>query len=179
MQPPYHPMKASPNTSPKKQIPSSHSMHLSLAPTLIAALSILAAPLVVATPPTLTIEPKDEHTLAVDDGTTVVNIRSKRGIGRTSIVAKDGVWPKKLVLRLYLKGLENFEISNGTKTLKMSVSSQKNPPPRGEGMVKIVPEKGAKREIPLKGYFEIEVPAELLKAKPEKLKLHWIDFYRG
>ena len=158
-------------------------MHLSLPPTLIAILSILAAPLVVAAPPTLTIEPKDEHTLSIDDdddAIIVVNIRSKRGIGRTAIVAKDGVWPKKLRLRLHLKGLENFEISNGTKTLTTSVSSQKNPPPRpGKLVVKIVPQKGANREIPLKGYFEIDVPAEFLKAKPETLKLHWIDFYRG
>jgi hypothetical protein len=155
-------------------------MNLSLPPTLIACLSFLAAPLVGAAPPTLTIEPKDEHTVATKDDTTVVNIRSKRGIGRATILAKVGVWPKKLVLRLHLKGLEKFEISNGSKTLKTSVSSQKNPPPRaGKLVVKKVPGKGAKAEIPLKGYFEIEVPAELLKGKPEKLKLHWIDFYRG
>ena len=147
---------------------------------LFAALTLVAAPLAGAAAPTLTIEPKDEHTVATEDGVSVVNIHSKRGIGRTAIVAKDSVWPKKLVLRLHLKGLENFEISNGTKTLKTSVSSQKNPPPRkGPLKVKQVPAKGAKKEIPLNGYFEIEVPAVLLKAKPEKLKLHWIDFYRG
>lgn len=158
-------------------------MYSSLPITLITTLSILAAPLVEADPPSLTIEPKDEHMLVVDDDATVVNIRSKRGIGRTTIVTKDGVWPKTLLLRLHLTGLEHFRISNGSKELTTSVRSDKNPVLLGEkaGMqlvVKIVPDKGAKREIPLKGYFEIEVPAEFLKAKPEKLKLHWIDFYR-
>ena len=147
---------------------------------IILTLGILSTPLAHAAPPSLSIEPKDEHNITPKDDATVVEIRSKRGIGRATILAKDGIWPKRVVLRLHLKGLENFEISNGAKTLKTFVSSQKNAPPHpGPLKVKLVPEEGAAAKIPLKGYFEIEVPADFLKGKPESLKLHWIDFYRG
>jgi len=180
-------------------------MRHSLSLKLLAVLTLLSAPLATAAPPSISIDPEEEHSLAKEDDTTVVNIRSKRGIGRTSILAKDGQWPKKLVLRLHLKGLEKFEISDGKQSLITSVSSTRQPRrkdpttylTKGAGAgrenldnqirvdhpfslnVKLVPGDGAAAKIPLKGYFEIEVPADLLKGKPESLKLHWIDFYRG
>ena len=153
-------------------------MRIALPPIALAAL--LLVPRAEALPPGFTIEPKGDHEVRVEGNTAVVDIRSKRGIGRTTLAVKDGDWPAKVILRLHLKGLEGFELSAGDKKLKTFVSSQKNAPPApGQLKVKLVPEKGAEAKVPLKGYFEIEVPADLLKAKPENLKLHWVDFYRG
>ena len=150
----------------------------------------------------LSLHPEDGHSLSVEGESATIDIRSPRGIGRTTVRSADGNWPKRLILRLHLKGLEHFEISNGLQALATSVSSTKGAAPRpthvtpGAGAarpeienqvtadhplalhIRPVPAEGEKPKIPLIGYFEVEAPADLLKAKPRELHIRWIDFYR-
>ena len=99
------------------------------------------------------------------------------------------------MLRLHLKGLENFKVSNGKVTLEASMSSQ-------DGNVRLW--KDGKEDspldskspywleirrfdhdgkeattIPLKdGYFEIQLPKALFDDDPKSITVNWIDFYR-
>ncbi|MCM2370522.1 hypothetical protein [Aporhodopirellula aestuarii] len=133
-----------------------------------------------------------------EDERTIFSIRSPRGIGQAEIRRETDSWPQHVVLRLHLKGLEGFRISNGAVTLHASVSSHgANPTIRSwkdndETVtldsespywmnLKLLDQNGEPtRDIPQgKGVIEIQLPTAILDGKPEKLTIHWIDFYRG
>lgn len=128
------------------------------------------------------------------DGGLVVSVRSRTGIGRTTIVRKSASWPMVVKIRLYLKGLESFRISAGRRGVGVSVSgSQPHKvrvypmPDAREGPelakdnplwvnVKLVAKNS---RIPLRGgYFELKLPPALFQDNPREISLHWIDFYR-
>ena len=99
------------------------------------------------------------------------------------------------MLRLHLKGLENFKVSNGIITLEAAVSSQ-------DSIVRLW--KDGKEDSPLDskspywmeirmvgndgkpttsipvtdGYFEIQLPKALFEDNPKSITVNWIDFYR-
>ncbi|MCE9518147.1 MAG: hypothetical protein K8R87_01045 [Verrucomicrobia bacterium] len=129
----------------------------------------------------------------------IFDIHDARGLGGVSITPKLGVWPKSVIVRLHLSGLESLRMSNGKVTLSGSVVSQsghmrlleieesdkkreadKNDPlwvnirmldGQGNEIDRLpVPEKG--------GYFEITLPPALLCAAKRGMTLRWIDFYR-
>lgn len=135
-----------------------------------------------------------------DAALTVFDIFSPGGIGGAEIHLASGKLPRKMLLRLYLKGLEEFRFSAGGDTILVSVSSS------GENLVRqslrmkngenrewqgidssspywmklrIVPANNEDRKIPLEdGYFEIEAPEYFLKKEISGFSLSWIDFYR-
>jgi hypothetical protein len=124
--------------------------------------------------------------------TTILTIASPSGIGRAAISPKEGQWPKKVVLRLRLKGLESLTISNGKVTLGASVSShgdggqrvflkdgdQEKPVGKDDQYAMEIKMVGGEK-VPLKeGYFEMELPKAVLK-DAKTLTISWIDFYRG
>ncbi|MCE9605347.1 MAG: hypothetical protein K8U03_10650 [Planctomycetia bacterium] len=140
----------------------------------------------------------DTVTVAVEKDRTVFSVRSPVGIGQAIIERTDEKWPACVVLRLHLKGLESFQVTNGKVALEASVSSQADrPEPRlwkdgredapldrrsplwmeirmvgGDGK----PAKG----VPLNdGYFELPLPAAFFAQNPNSITLKWIDFYRG
>ena len=53
----------------------------------------------------------------------MLNVTSRSGIGRAKIRRKSPQWPKVLVVRLHLTGLESFRITAAEKALEWSVSS--------------------------------------------------------
>ncbi len=55
---------------------------------------------------------------------TTVFVKSPTGIGHGVIERQTEIWPKVVVIRLDLKGLENFRVSNGKVRLDAAVSSQ-------------------------------------------------------
>ena len=113
--------------------------------------------------------------------------------------AANDQWPTTLVLRLHLRGLESLRIGNGTSSIDISILSYEphrqlcevvhTPGERRQSVDEESPfwmpdqikntETAGQPKIPLvDGYFEVTLPAVLLKDKPESLSIRWIDFYR-
>lgn len=127
----------------------------------------------------------------------ILEISSERGIGQATVQRTAGPWPKKVVLRLHLKGLESLRVEAGQWGFEASVMSY---PPyqnrlRVYGPDSIPPvdpkspywvevrvldsEGNPASKIPLEGgYFELAIPPAFLEKSPPKLHIHWIDFYR-
>ena len=126
----------------------------------------------------------------------LLSVHSPFGISNAVIERADEKWPDAVVLRLRLKGLENFSVSNDKVKLEASVSSQ-------DGKVRLwrdgkeVTPLDAKspywieiqmvgsdgkpaKTIPLKdGYFELQLPKAFFGGNPKSITLKWIDFYRN
>ncbi|MBI1249053.1 hypothetical protein GC197_14575 [bacterium] len=124
---------------------------------------------------------------------TIFDITSEFGIDRATIQRKSKEWPKTILLRLHLNGLESLKISSGNVAVQLSLGTgnhvirtvlvsekrvaevPKDSPYFAE--VRIV---GGNGKIPLKdGYFEVALPSKLLEENPDEIKLQWIDFYRN
>lgn len=129
----------------------------------------------------------------------VFDIHDVRGIGGVIITPKAGTWPKPVLLRLHLGGLESLEIKAGKVALFASVPShsghkclleidaggkrrvaEKTDPLWAR--IRIVDAKGKdidKLPVPEDGgYFEVTLPAALLDGTMDSLTLQWIDFLR-
>jgi hypothetical protein len=128
----------------------------------------------------------------------VFDVRSPFGISQAVIERRQSAWPKVVVLRLHLKGLSNFRVSNGKVRLDAAVAME-------EGKTKVRLWKDGKedaplddksplwtdirivggdgkpaRKLPLKdGYFEVKLPKGLFEGNPKSITLNWIDFYRS
>jgi len=137
----------------------------------------------------------DKVEVAFEQDRAVISIHSALGISQAIIERSDNKWPTSVMLRLHLKGLENFKLTNGNVTLEAALSSQ-------DGKVRIWKDndeaqlldakhpywleirmvgKDGKpvKTIPLKdGYFEIQLPKAMLEDHPNSITLNWIDFYR-
>lgn len=128
---------------------------------------------------------------------TVFSVTSPFGISQAVVERKGEKWPEAVVLRLHLKGLENFRASNGKVTLAAAVSVQDGRPkvrlwkngkedaPLNEKSpfwmdIRILTGDGKPaRELPLKnGYFEMAMPRAFFEGNPKAITLNWIDFYR-
>jgi hypothetical protein len=125
-------------------------------------------------------------------------IKSPFGISQVVIEREGEKWPKAVVLRLHLKGLESFRASNGKVTVDAAVSSQE-----GKVQVRIWKDGNEKapldekspfwtvisivggdgnpaKELPLKdGYFDVTLPRAFFEGNPKSIRLNWIDFYRN
>jgi len=136
----------------------------------------------------------DRVTVKVDDGRAVVDIRSPFGISNATIERTASEWPKAVVLRLHLKGLEHYQVTSGELVIAGSAPSRPKPEPVGDeedraadgveklkATIRMFHEDGKPAsEIPLKsGYFEIELPGKLLEGNARSLRVEWVDFYRG
>ena len=132
-----------------------------------------------------------------DKDQTVFDVKSPFGIGHAVIERVGDEWPKAVVLRLHLNGLESFRASTGKVTLDAAVSSQndgqrvrvwkdgKEDAPLDEKSpfwmgIRMVGDDGKPaKEIPLKdGYFEVALPQAFFEGNPKSITLNWIDFYR-
>lgn len=100
--------------------------------------------------------------------------------------------PARLTVRLPLKGLEHFSVSDGKTTLGLAVSSDAEHRVRRWAMHN----DDAKREetpvaagdplwmplrtLPDHGGFEIDIPRALYGGTDAvELQVNWVDFYRG
>jgi hypothetical protein len=66
----------------------------------------------------------DRVDVKVEKDKAVVSVHSPFGISQVVIEQTDGNWPDIVMLRLHLKGLENFKVTDGIITLEAAVSSQ-------------------------------------------------------
>jgi len=141
---------------------------------------------------------KQDDTVEVraDNDKTLFVVKSPFGISEAVIERQDEAWPKVVMLRLHLKGLESFRVSNGKARLDAAVSSQtgkvriwkdgNEDAPLGEKSpfwtdIRIVGGDGKPaQELPLKDrYFEVTLPRALFEVSPKAIKVGWIDFFRN
>jgi hypothetical protein len=135
-------------------------------------------------------------TISIQDKTAVLDIHSRSGIGSATIERVSGPAPEKIVVRLRLKGLEEFRLSYDRTVVTARVSSgddrdiiQSLDPPGGDERaitpesphwmeVRIVSDRAAPG-IPLdEGHFEITLPKDVLGKGHRAFSIRWIDFYR-
>lgn len=130
-------------------------------------------------------------------GQTVFTIPRGTGIGQATVRHPAGRWPEKIIVRVFLGGLEHFTISSGNVTLSASVLSHsgnmqllhlwmdgKEGPQLGKDSkywMEIKTLDAAGKPVaglpPKDGWFEMTIPKALLTDAKE-LRLGWIDFYR-
>jgi hypothetical protein len=137
---------------------------------------------------------EDGVLVAVTDGRIVFDIHSPRGIGAAEITRTKEHWPAAVAIRLHLRGLESLVITSGTTKLTASVASHGDHAQRlsvdhqgterevqpGNPLWTAVKVIGSAGKLPLDdGYFELALPAALLRDQPKTITLNWIDFYRG
>jgi hypothetical protein len=147
----------------------------------------------------ITTKKKDDTAqVRADKDKTVFVVKSPSGISQAVIERQEETWPKLVVLRLHLKGLENFRASNGKVRLDAAAGIQ-------DGKEKVRIWKDGKENAPLdkkspfwmeirilgsdgkpakklplkKGYFEIILPRAVFEGSPKSITLNWIDFYRN
>lgn len=126
----------------------------------------------------------------------VFSIHCPFGISNAVIERTGEKWPDAVVLRLHLKGLESFQVTNGKVKLEASVSSR-------DGTMRLW--KDGKEDAPLDaksaywmdicmiggdgkpaktitlkdGYFEMALPKAMFEGNPMTITIGWIDFFRG
>ena len=139
----------------------------------------------------------DAVEVRAEKGRTVFSVKSPFGISQAAIERQGEKWPEAVVLRLHLKGLENFRASNGKVTLAAAASLQDGKPKvrlwkdgKEDALldekspfwmdIRILTGDGKPaRELPLKnGYFEMSLPRAFFEGNPKAITLNWIDFYR-
>ena len=138
----------------------------------------------------------DELTASVEGQTAVIDVHSRSGIGSAVIKLVSGPFPDNVLVRLHLRGLEEFRLSYDGTAITASVSSGDSRsvfqsvglPDGGERPVmpdspfwlnvQIVSNQATPR-IPLEqGYFEITLPTGFLHEGRHSFSIRWIDFYR-
>ncbi len=173
--------------------------------TIVPALLLLciaAAVTAEGDPPTkfkITTKKKDDTVAVRADGDkTLFVVKSPFGISQAVIERVDETWPKAVVLRLHLKGLESFRAASGKVTLDAAVSVQDGKPKVRQWKdgkedaplddkspmwmdIRIFGGDGkAAKALPLKaGYFEAALPKALFDGNPKAITVNWIDFYRN
>ncbi|MCY2979321.1 MAG: hypothetical protein NTU79_11715 [Planctomycetota bacterium] len=131
-----------------------------------------------------------------ENNKTIFDVRSPFGISRATIERTTEQWPEKVLVRLRLNGLENFNVSNEELKLQASVSSQngdvrlwkdgKEDMPLDSKSpywmeIRLMDRDGKPtKALPLKaGYIEMQLPKKLFEVNPKSIALEWIDFYRN
>ena len=143
----------------------------------------------------------DQIEVSFEDQAAVFDIFSPGGIGGAEVKLTSGALPEKVLLRLHLKGLEEFRLTAGDKTLLASVSSHGDNAVQESISAKsndsdswrtidpdspywmdihiMDPEENTTPNIPLEnGYFEVTLPTYFIKTKISDFSIRWIDFYR-
>lgn len=140
----------------------------------------------------------DRVDVKVEKGKVIVSVHSPFGISHAVIERAGEAWPDAVVLRLHLKGLENFKVTGGKVKLEGSASLRDGKPllrlwkdgkedaPLDATSpywleVRIVGGDGQPaKELPLKGgYFELPLPRALFEGNPKAITVSWIDYYRN
>lgn len=153
----------------------------------------LAMPQITATKPDTQIES------TLQDDTLVLTIHSASGIGSAE-VNLPAPRPKRVVIRLYVQGLEDLQFEYADATIQASISSgpghvigqrvRLTADSSSEGKtsvvgspywmpIRLVPEGGVSASIPLQqGYIEVTAPPGFSTGNFDRFSLRWIDFYR-
>ena len=128
----------------------------------------------------------NQLTVSVEGETVVLDVHSQRGIGNATVELTSGAPPKNIVIRLHLKGLEEFRLSYGQRVIAAQVSSGDNSiaqsvvSPNGDEQA-ITNDSLFWMNIGIvagQGYFEIRLPKDVLREGRRSFAIRWVDFYR-
>jgi len=138
----------------------------------------------------------DQINVQYVDSVTVIDVQSPSGIGSAKFDLESGDMPENMLLRLHIKGLEEFRlvsnqavvVASGSSGGSFSIYDQRVNSSGSEYSItpidplwmkiEIVSDQATKK-IPLgQGYFEITVPKEFLRNAGNSFEIQWIDFYR-
>jgi len=134
-------------------------------------------------------------------GAVVLDVHSRRGMGRATVRPLSGGWPDTVRLRLYLRGLEGLEVSNGAVTLLGSISTPdlevrvsrrlargaaatgERPLARGDALWMRMEVRGTAPGAPPRlqapgAFVQVELPPALFADRRTSLSVGWIDYYR-
>lgn len=136
---------------------------------------------------------EDQVAVLEENSQTVIDIQSETGIGTAAFELVAGSMPDTLLLRLHLRGLEEFRIISSQTALGASVASGEAGLPVERIVLPalelpILPAHplwmdiqtiSESSHIPLdEGFFEIKIPREFLRNAGTSFEVRWIDFYR-
>ena len=164
----------------------------------VAFCSLVACQAIPARPPSYRISVSgsgDQVTPQSNGPETVFEVRSETGIGSAQVEQTSGEPPTKVVIRLFLNGLEEFDFGYDDTRIVVSVSSHGDNAVSqsllrdGSGEtaigpdspywmpVQVVtgPESGSRK---LTGAFEVQAPQDYIQGKRRAFSMRWIDFYR-
>lgn len=149
--------------------------------------------------PDFTVTAREAGTLTTDveGGKSILSIKGGSGIGKALVRRVGDAWPREIVVRAYLGGLEQFAVSDGRVKLSASVLShsgnrqllhlwrgeKESPPLDGkspywmEVQMRDVTGRPIDNLPPKGGWFEMTIPQALLN-EGNSLEIEWIDFYR-
>ena len=148
--------------------------------------------------PVFAVTPKnkdDQVDIQYENGTVLINVISPTGIGSATLELESGTMPEEIIVRLHLRGLEEFRLTSAQTSIAASVSnsdpsevhqriiaaSSDTPllPSQPLWMkIEIVSEQSVKT-LPLEeGYFEVTIPKEFLRKAGTSFEIEWIDFHR-
>jgi hypothetical protein len=140
--------------------------------------------------------PDDAVEIKVEKGATLFLIKCPKGNSGGTLELLDKQWPKTVVLRFHLSGLEQFTLDNGKVKLGGGVRVENGKTSLRlykQGDKGLLDEKspywmevraiGADgkpvQELPVKGgYIELTLPRVLLEDNPKTIQMTWIDVLR-
>jgi hypothetical protein len=137
----------------------------------------------------------DQISIQFDNSAALIDIISPSGIGEAVFELESGSMPEQVILRLHLRGLEEFRLTSIQTSIAASVSNSDpsevhqriaaasidTPILQGEPLwmeIEIVSERAVEM-LPLEeGYFEVTVPRDFLRKAGISFEVKWIDFHR-
>lgn len=128
--------------------------------------------------------------------TFVFDVHSQRGIGSATVEFISGTPPQNIVVRLHLKGLEEYRLVYKKTTIIASVSSsashsetQRVISPQGSEQaitsdsqfwmgIRKISDQSKSSGASDSGYFEITMPKDFAPEGYRSFSIRWIDFFR-
>lgn len=127
----------------------------------------------------------DRVGIQYENGTSLIDIQSPTGIGDATFELESGTMPENMILRLHLKGLEQFRLSSAQDRIAASVSGGDAGQVESQALLSsgtespLLPGNPLWMDIRLEeGYFEVIVPEEFIQNAGKTFEVEWIDFYR-
>lgn len=112
----------------------------------------------------------------------LVTVHSATGIGGATLIRPEGGWPRRVIVRLDLKGMESLRIENGRLWSVTSLGGERRRPYWKTGQTRDTEATAAGHlefsVTRFKGGVEVEIPRELLDTRAPVIKLEWVDFFR-
>jgi hypothetical protein len=126
---------------------------------------------------------------------TLFEVTSETGIGSAAVEQTAGESPAKILIRLHLNGLEEFDFEYGETVVTVSVSSHGDPMvsesmrTSGAEQAPIGPQSPYSMPVRLvtnpdsndgssTATFEIQAPQDYIQGGYRAFSIRWIDFYR-
>ena len=141
-------------------------------------------------------KPGDTVTITHEGDVGIIEVNSPGGIGFARFELVSGIFPQKMIARLYLKGLEEFRLlyadtaivasgSSGSSfnagNQRVLLSGMEEPILPGQPLwmeIRIVSDQTAP-DIPLEeGYFEVTFPQGFMEKSGSYFEIQWVDFFR-